>query len=134
MMSLQLRSFNEESDCPVACVTLPTSRFIYFMRVWFIAGAKLTMKQTCFLLLELKRLCRFPDKGFDMLVRSLADTLLPEDNIMPSSLYLVERVMQSHLSDSCSYHACPEDHHIWPDIARADWEKHRDDCCPLENC
>ena len=32
---------------------------------------------------------------FDMLMRFLADIVLPEGNILPSPLYMVERVMQA---------------------------------------
>lgn len=56
------------------------------------------MKQACFLLLELKRMCGFRDQGFDKLMRILADAILPEVNIMPPSLYLVDG--ESHAEPS----------------------------------
>lgn len=73
---------------------------------------------------------RATDTFFDMLMRFLADIVLPEGKILPSSLYMVERVMQSRLPDSCSYHACPHDHFVWPHLPRSDWSAHRDDLCP----
>lgn len=49
------------------------------------AGAKLTMKQACFLLLEFRRNW---DTAFDVLMRMLVGVLMPEGNILAPALYL----------------------------------------------
>lgn len=87
------------------------------------------MKQACFLLLELKRKHRLHDTAFDILMRCLAEVLLPEGNILPPSLYLVERLLQSRPPDTCAYHACPKDCKVWPHLPRRDWALHKDDRC-----
>ena len=92
------------------------------------------MKQACFLMLELKRTHGGHDTLFDVLLRTLAEALCPPGNIMPPSLYLVEKLMQSRSTDSCSYHVCPKDHHIWPHIPRSQWQGHITDCCPIRGC
>ena len=71
---------------------------------------------------------------FDVLLRTLAEAFCPPGNIMPPSLYLVEKLMQTRSTDSCSYHACPKDHHIWPHLPRSDWQGHVTDCCPVPGC
>ena len=78
------------------------------------AGGEVTLKQACFVLIELKQEGHIRDAVFGKLMRILAKVLLPKDNVMPPFLYLVERVMQSHSSDNCLYHACPQNHYIWP--------------------
>ncbi|KAL0027428.1 hypothetical protein WJX77_000156 [Trebouxia sp. C0004] len=93
-------------------------------------GATLTVRQACFLFLDLKRKCRIRDVALDMLMRVLADVVLPQRNILPSSLYMVERVLQSRPPDSLCYHACPNDDFVWPQLKRSRWSDHTDDHCP----
>ena len=88
------------------------------------------MKQTRFLFLELKRMCGVRDNAYDKLTRTLAEVVLPTDNIMLPSLYLVEKVVQSRPPDSCLYHACPKDHFVWPHLPQMLWDTHKLDCCP----
>ena len=58
-----------------------------------------------------------------------SDVLLPKGNILPPSLYLAERIVHSRPPDSCAYHACPEDHKVWPHLPRREWALHKDDRC-----
>ncbi|KAL0039022.1 hypothetical protein WJX77_005412 [Trebouxia sp. C0004] len=83
-----------------------------------------------FLFLDLKRNCRTRDVALDMLMRVLADVVLPQRNILPSSLYMVERVLQSRPPDSFCYPACPNDDYVWPHLERSRWSDHTDNHCP----
>ncbi|DBB00762.1 TPA: hypothetical protein ACH3X1_000694 [Trebouxia sp. C0004] len=65
-----------------------------------------------------------------MLMRFLGEVLLPADNILPTSLYLAERLIQSRPPDSCAYHACPKDDYTWDHLPRRDWAAHKEDSCP----
>lgn len=92
------------------------------------------MKQACFLMLELKQKYGGHDTLFDVTLRTLAEAFCPRGNIMPPSLNLVEKLVQSRSTDSCSYHVCPKDRHIWPHIPRSESQGHNTGCCPIRGC
>ncbi|DBB07216.1 TPA: hypothetical protein ACH3X1_011781 [Trebouxia sp. C0004] len=54
-------------------------------------GATLTVRQGSFLFLDLKRKCRIRDVALDMLMRVLADVVLPQRNILPFCTWWRER-------------------------------------------
>jgi len=94
------------------------------------AGAKLTVRQACYVLLSQKRSLRQKDTAFDQQMRLLRDVFLPEGNLLPPSLHLVEKVAGCRVPDDYSFHVCPCDRHSWDNIPKASWPLHSEDDCP----
>lgn len=95
------------------------------------AGAKLTVRQACYLLLQQKRDHKQRGLAYDMQMRTLKDVLLPSDNLLPPSLHLMEKVAGSMSVTDVSYHVCINDCFYWEFLPKTHWQEHAQDACPV---
>ncbi len=71
------------------------------------------------------------DKASDRHYRLLRESVLPQGNLFPPSLYLLRKVAGVESLHDHEYHVCEKDHYRWPKISRGEWPLHRDDVCPV---
>jgi len=92
-------------------------------------GSPLTVLQLCFLRLLEKQQCKVSDTYFDRECRSVK-AMLPEGNLYPPSLYMMQRIIGCPDVADFEKHVCINDCHIFEDCARGRWEEIKDQCCP----
>jgi len=88
------------------------------------------VRQACYVLLSQKRALRQKDTACDQQMRLLRDMFLPEGNLLPPSLHLMEKVAGCRVPDDYSFHVCPCDGHSWDHLPRSEWPLHSEDNCP----
>ena len=82
------------------------------------------------MLMDLKHSKGIKDGVFDDLLYAMHYYLLPEGNLLPPSLYLMEKIIEVLHPDACEWHACPaEKCKPWGPTPRSKWPEHRYDKC-----
>lgn len=72
-------------------------------------GANITVIQSAYVMLSLKRKGRIRDGAFDMCIRVIHDVMLPAGNLFPPSLYMMRRVIGCRTLEDVSIHVCVND-------------------------
>ncbi|WIA36729.1 hypothetical protein OEZ86_008001 [Tetradesmus obliquus] len=63
----------------------------------------------------------------------LATLFLPAGNRLPPSFYLMKQIMDVRDISSIEWHSCEAGCTGWEPTPKAEWHKHKDDCCPKCN-
>lgn len=93
-------------------------------------GARVSLMQHLYFLLEWKHSGRVNDEPFDRLLRYLAELCCPEGNNLPRSIYKFNKLVGVGDLDEYERHVCPCDQHLFPKIHSKQWRQFSEERCP----
>eukprot|EP00798_Chlamydomonas_sp_ICE-L_P005292 gene5292-18536_t len=93
-------------------------------------GAKLTVMEVVFFLLQFKRTAMIGKTDIDSLIKFMSRFLLPDDNILPASEHMFKKVLKVPSWDEKQRHVCDRQGcvgYTWDNLPRKQWDAHKDD-------
>jgi hypothetical protein len=97
-------------------------------------GQRTTLRDAVLFLMTWRHSHHVGKQAFDQLLRFMAFEAFPADNLLPSSEYMMQRVIGSNGWRSREHHVCDAEGcqgHVWDPLPQKHWQAHKDDACPL---
>ena len=92
-------------------------------------GSRLSVYQCCTASLDMKERGGMSDNVFNQYCKLMHTKLLPEGNLFPPSLMLMERAIGCRQPHDVQQHMCSVCNAFYPPLPRSEWPSHKGDTC-----
>lgn len=126
-------TFEAPPNAPPTEYSAPTKNTLWYQERCYqplYPGCQVSLIQAIYVLLTIRQEKMLSDVCFDMMLR-FASFILPEGHLLPSSLYLLLKIVEVEDISEYEWHLCECGQHTYGKCKPADYHKHIGDRCPV---